>query len=293
VTNESKERITPGQIAVAIPCFNEAAAIATVISDFRAALPEAEIVVFDNNSSDGTGDIARSLGVQVVSVIEQGKGHAVRAAFAALTERDVLILTDGDGTYPASAARALIAPVLADAADMAVAAREPVKAARAMTMTRGIGNVLIRAGFRLLIGAPNRDLLSGYRAFNRHFREIVRLRSAGFEIETELASEAVARGLRVAEIPCPYHPRIAGTESKLRAFRDGCRIFRTILTQSLRMRPYRPLVLWLVPMFGLAILLHWGFAAAAWIGLVAMVTVLLADVRARRRALGGRAPLAR
>ena len=109
MTNDQK-------IAVAIPCFNEAAAIGTVIEQFRAALPGAEIVVFDNNSTDGTGAIARGLGVRVVDVPQQGKGHAVRAAFAALEEFDVVVLTDGDGTYPAEAAPLLIAPVLEELA---------------------------------------------------------------------------------------------------------------------------------------------------------------------------------
>src|SRR5436309_16018689 len=112
MTNDQK-------IAVAIPCFNEAAAIGTVIAQFRAALPDADIVVFDNNSTDGTGAIARGLGVRVVEVPQQGKGHAVRAAFAALDEFDVVLLTDGDGTYPAEAAPLLIAPVMEEVADMA------------------------------------------------------------------------------------------------------------------------------------------------------------------------------
>ena len=125
-----------------------------------------------------------------------------------------------------------------------------------MTLTRGFGNKLIRAAFRLLIGPGTTDLLSGYRAFNLRFRTTVELRSAGFEIETELASEAVARKLEVVEIPVPYHPRIAGTESKLRAFRDGRRILVTIVSQSLRLRPHRAFFAWLVPCFVLALTVH-------------------------------------
>ena len=219
------------RIAVAIPCFNEAAAIPTVVAQFRAALPEAEVVVFDNNSTDGTGDVARALGVRVVEVPRQGKGHAVRAAFAELAAFDIVLLTDGDGTYPADHAELLIAPVRDGVADMSVGARRPAAGAGAMTITRGLGNVLIRAAFRLLIGPGTTDLLSGYRAFNRRFRTSVPLRSAGFEIETELASEAVARRLTVVEVPIVYHPRIAGTESKLRALRDGWRILLTIVAR--------------------------------------------------------------
>jgi glycosyltransferase involved in cell wall biosynthesis len=275
----------PARIAVAIPCYNEAAAIATVVAQFRAALPDAEIVVYDNNSTDGTGDIARGLGVRVVPVPRQGKGHAVRTAFADLSEVDVIVLTDGDGTYPALAAPLLIAPLLVGAADMAVGARQPTPGAGAMTLIRGLGNKLIRAAFWLLIGPGTTDLLSGYRAFNHRFCKTVQLRSAGFEIETELASEAVARKLRAVEIPIPYHPRIAGTESKLRAFRDGRRILVTIVSQSLRLRPHRVLLAWLLPCSVLALTIHWGFAAAGGLGLIALWGLLLIDIRARRLAM--------
>ena len=140
MTNPDRGRASSARIAVAIPCYNEAAAIATVVAQFRAALPEAEIVVFDNNSTDGTGEIARGLGVRVVAVPEQGKGHAVRAAFATLAEFDVVVLTDGDGTYPAEAAPLLVAPVLEGTADMAVGAAAAAAGAGAMTLTRGLGN---------------------------------------------------------------------------------------------------------------------------------------------------------
>jgi len=239
VPDSSEQRST---IAVAIPCYNEAAAVEAVVAAWRAALPGAEIVVFDNNSSDGTGAIARRLGVRVVEVRDQGKGHAVRAIFEDLADREVVVMVDGDGTYPADLAPILIEPVLAGRADMVVGARRPVASPGAMSPIRGAGNLLIGSAFRLLIGPGTRDLLSGYRVFGRHFREVVRPRSTGFEIEAELAGQAVARSLRVVEIPVPYHPRIAGTASKLRALRDGRRIVLAILAQSLRARPWRPLL---------------------------------------------------
>jgi hypothetical protein len=154
-----------------------------------------------------------------------------------------VVLVDGDGTYPADAARALLAPVLEGRADMAVGARRPVAEVGAMSPVRGIGNRLLRAAFRLLIGRGPGDLLSGYRVFSRRFLTTVSLRSTGFEIETELAALAVAHRLRVVEVPVAYHPRIAGTASKLRVGRDGARILFTILAQSVRLCPWRPLVL--------------------------------------------------
>ena len=159
------------RIAVAIPCYNEAAAVATVIAQWRAALPDAEIVIFDNNSTDGTGAIARALGVRVVEVPAQGKGHAVRAIFAALADREAVVMVDGDGTYPAEEVGPLLAPILDGTADMTVGARRPVAEAGAMSPVRGLGNVLIRSAFRLLIGPGPGDLLSGYRVFGRRFRD--------------------------------------------------------------------------------------------------------------------------
>ena len=274
MVSDSAERAA---IAVAIPCYNEAAAVEAVVAGWRLALPEAEIVVFDNNSTDGTGAIARRLGIRVVEVRDQGKGHVVRAIFEDLADRVAVVMVDGDGTYPADTVRALLAPVLSGQADMTVGARRPVAAAKAMSPIRGLGNLLIGTAFRALIGPGTRDLLSGYRVFGQRFRQVVRPRSSGFEIEAELSGQAVARGLRVVEIPVPYHPRIAGTESKLRAFRDGRRILLSILTQSLRFRPWRPLFLaatavamvgillesWPVVLVGSTLMVA-GIAPAAW-----------------------------
>ena len=231
------------RIAVGIPCYNEEAAIARVVADWRAALPAADVFVFDNNSTDDTASVARASGAQVIPVPEQGKGHAVRAIFRTLADRDAVILVDGDGTYPAAAIGELLPAVLAGRADMAVGARRPVAGEGAMTPLRRLGNLLIPTAFRLLVGRGTRDLLSGYRVFGPRFLREVKLRSPGFEIETELATEAVARHLRVVEVPVDYHPRIAGTTSKLRPVRDGARILRTIVVQSLRLRPWRPILL--------------------------------------------------
>ena len=236
---------TSKPIAVAIPCYNEAPAIVGLIARWRAALPSAEIIVFDNNSTDGTGTLAEAAGVRVVPVPRQGKGHAVRAIFEALGDRPAVVLTDGDGTYPPEEVEGLLAPVLRGEAAMSVGARRPVGGG-AMSPVRGLGNRLIRAAFRLLIGRGPGDLLSGYRVFGPRFLQAVRPRSSGFEIETELTGAAVAMGLPVAEVPVSYHPRVAGTASKLRAGRDGLRILATILALSARLRPLRLLALVLI-----------------------------------------------
>lgn len=244
------------RIAVAIPCFNEAAAIAGVVLGFRAALPEAEIVVFDNNSTDRTGEIAQENGAGVELVRDQGKGYAVQAIFARFADYDAVLIADGDGTYPPESARELLAPVLDGVAEMTVGARKPIAEEGAMSPVRGLGNVLIRSAFRVLIGKGPGDMLSGYRAFSRKFLHEFRPRSGGFEIETELTGAAVAGGFRVVEIATPYHPRVAGTESKLRAFRDGTRILRMILGLAISLRPAR--------LMGLGFAAGIAVAATAW-----------------------------
>lgn len=266
---------------MAIPCLDEAGAIAAVVAAWRGALPEAEVVVFDNGSTDGTGAIARGLGVRVVDVPERGKGHAVRAIFRELADRPAVVMTDGDGTYPADAVRALLAPILADRADMAVGARRPAAGDHAMSATHAMGNLAITAAFAVLVGPGGRDLLSGYRVFGPRFLGAVRPRSSGFEIEAELSGEAVGRGLRVAEVPVSYHPRIAGTASKLRAARDGLRILGTIVGQGLRHRPWRPLLLLAAPIAaaGLALGSAPVALAAATVAVLAVVPFAWATTR--------------
>lgn len=230
-------------VAVAIPCYNEAAAIAAVVHEWKAALPAASIVVFDNASSDASAQLARDAGATVVGVAAKGKGNVVRAIFDRLGDRPAVVMIDGDGTYPASVVGPLLNAVLEGRADMAVGARRPEAESGAMSPVRGLGNLLIGGAFRVLIGRGTTDLLSGYRVFGPGYLAVVRPRSSGFEIETELASEAVARGLRVVELPTPYRKRHEGTVSKLSAARDGSRILAMIVRQSCRLRPWRPLVL--------------------------------------------------
>ena len=194
------------RVAVAIPCFNEAAAIAAVVAQWRAALPDAEIVVFDNNSTDGTGALARSLGVRVVEVPMQGKGHAVRAIFENLRDRDAVVLVDGDGTYPAEHVGPLLKPVLAGEADMAVGARRPVAELGAMTPVRGLGNLLIGAVFRVLIGPGTGDLLSGYRVFGPRFLKAFTPRSAGSRSRPSCRARRSPGGCGWSRSQCPTAP---------------------------------------------------------------------------------------
>ncbi len=279
VTNEPAAE-NPPRIAVAIPCFNEAPAIGPVIDQFRSALPGAEIVVFDNNSTDGSRQVALERGVRVEAVAAQGKGHVVRAAFSLLGDRDAVLLVDGDGTYPAEAAPLLIAPVLDATVDMVVGARQPELGAGAMSPVRGLGNLLIRTAFRLLIGKGTGDLLSGYRAFSPRFLRTASLRSEGFEIETELAIEAVSRKLQTLEVSVPYRPRIAGTVSKLHAFRDGRRILQTIVVHGLRRDPARVILVYCA---GVGCLLVVGstldrFWKFPWISAIWLVLMVLGFV---------------
>jgi hypothetical protein len=265
-------------IAVAVPCYNEAAAIAAVIDAWRRSLPEAEIVVFDNNSTDGTGTIARELGVRVIEVPRQGKGHAVRAIFREFADRDAIILVDGDGTYPAESARELLEPILKGFADMTIGARRPIEGANAMSPVRGIGNILIRATFAILIGEGPGDLLSGYRVFGGKAIRMLDLRSSGFEIEAQIACLATANGLRIVEIAIPYYPRIEGTVSKLSAPRDGVRIVATIARLGLRTRPWIILGLFSLSFFALYLVFHKksllvGAAINAIVGLGSLIAI--------------------
>ena len=248
------------RIAVALPCYNEAAAVGRVVEDFRLRLPGAEVVVFDNASDDGTAAIAAAAGARVVPVPDRGKGFAVRAAFATLRDFDAVLMADGDGTYPAEEAARMIEPVLSGRAETVVGARRPVAGAQAMAPVRALGNVLIRGAFRAFIGPGAGDLLSGYRAFSRRFVREVRLRSEGFEVETELAVLTAALGLAAAEVEVPYRPRIEGTESKLRAFRDGRRILATIVREGFRLRPLRASAVVAAAVAAPAALGYWSFA---------------------------------
>ncbi len=215
------------RLAVLMPCFNEEAAIAKVVADFRAALPEAVIYVYDNNSTDRTAEVARAAGALVRRELHQGKGNVVRRMFADV-DADIYILVDGDATYDAPCARAMLARLREDRLDMVVAARVE-KDAGAYRPGHRTGNRLLTWFFATVFGATFSDILSGYRVFSRRFVKSFPVLSRGFEIETELAVHALELELPVAEMPTPYYARPQGSVSKLSTWRDGLRILGTIL----------------------------------------------------------------
>jgi glycosyltransferase involved in cell wall biosynthesis len=223
------------RIAVLIPCYNEEAAIATVVADFRSALPEADIYVYDNNSRDRTVEIARGAGAIVRSETLQGKGRVVRRMFAEV-EADIYILVDGDATYDAPSARAMAARIVTDRLDMVVGARVDQDKA-AYRRGHRFGNRILTAFVADVFGKTFTDILSGYRAFSRRFVKSFPVLSGGFEIETELTVHALELELPVAEIETPYYARPEGSHSKLNSWRDGVRILATIVKLYRSERP--------------------------------------------------------
>ena len=242
------------RVAVVIPCYNEAIAIGTVVADFRAALPQAAIHVFDNNSRDGTAAVAAVAGAVVHRVAMQGKGHVVRRMFADV-EADAYVMVDGDDTYAAACAPAMLERLFADRLDMVVAVREPVHG-EVHRPGHAFGNAMLSGFLSGLFGRSCTDILSGYRAFSRRFAKSFPVLSSGFEIETELTVHALELRLPVAEVATPFKQRPEGSMSKLSTFRDGWRILGTMLRLFSAERP----------------LLFYGVAAV----LLASLSVLLA-----------------
>lgn len=224
------------RIAVILPCHNEAGAIARVIDDFREALPEAVIYVYDNNSNDSTVETARQHGAILRHERRQGKGHVVRRMFADI-EADIYILADGDGTYHAASSSTMVDCLLADNLDMVVGIREEGAGEGRYRRGHQFGNRLFTRIVRLLFGDQFSDILSGYRVMSRRFVKSFPAITQGFEIEAQLAIHALDLGLPCTEISTPYAVRPAGTQSKLRTWRDGTRILLAILRLFKETRP--------------------------------------------------------
>ena len=225
------------RVAVLVPCFNEEAAVATVVAGFRKALPSATIYVYDNNSSDRTVAVARAAGAEVRGERRQGKGHVVRRMFADV-DADVYVLVDGDATYDAPSAPRMIERLVNDHLDMVVGLRvDQVQAA--YRPGHRTGNRMLTGFLSSVFGQAFKDILSGYRVFSRRVVKSFPVLSDGFEIETELTVHALELAMPVAEIETPYYARPEGSVSKLNTWRDGFRILGTILKLYRSEKPLR------------------------------------------------------
>ncbi len=216
------------RIAVLLPCYNEAPTIAKVVRDFRAALPEAAIYVYDNNSTDDTARIAREAGAQVRFEKRQGKGYVI-ATMLAEVEADYYLMADGDDTYPADSARDLLRPVFEGRADMVVGQRLATYEDASFRPLHLWGNRLVRDLINLIFSAKLKDILSGYRAFTREVALQLPVVASGFDVETEMTLQLLFRRMVIHEIPIAYGVRPAGSVSKLRTYSDGLRVLMKIL----------------------------------------------------------------
>ena len=229
------ERIGSSDLAVLIPCFNEAVALPSVIADFRDAFPDATIYVYDNNSSDGSAEVARRCGAQVRQETQQGKGNVVRRMFADV-DADVYLLVDGDDTYSAKTGPAMVRLLLEQRLDMVVARRISADAS-SYRFGHQLGNRTFTGIVGWLFGSRVSDMLSGYRVLSRRFVKSFPALSTGFEIETELTVHALSLNIPLGEIPSEYTGRPAASESKLHTVRDGARILLLILRLTKAEKP--------------------------------------------------------
>jgi glycosyltransferase involved in cell wall biosynthesis len=227
----------PPLVVVVVPCHNEAATAGKVVRDFRAALPEAQVLVVDNASTDATAETARQAGARVVSEPRAGKGFALLAGFREAKGADYFVMVDGDDTYPAEDVAKLLLAARAGA-DMVVGTRLAGAEQGAFRAGHSLGNRLFNLLVRVLFGVRTCDLFSGYRVLSRRFLETTPLIARGFEVEAELALQAVVQGYRTVEVPIRYRARPEESPSKLHTYRDGYRILVAIL---MFFRDYRPL----------------------------------------------------
>lgn len=247
------------KVAVLVPCYNEEAAIGTVVADFKRALPEATVYVYDNNSRDMTLERAVMAGAVARREPLQGKGHVVRRMFSDV-EADVYVLVDGDATYHAPSASAMVQLLVRERLDMVVGTRIE-QSDLAYRSGHRFGNAALTGVVALLFGNRFTDMLSGYRVFSRRYVKSFPALSKGFEIETELTVHALELSMPVAELATPYGARPKGSASKLSTYRDGFRIGRTILRLFAQEQPFKCFSL--------------GAAALALIALVLAVPIVL------------------
>ena len=224
-------------IAVLIPCYNEAKTIAKVVRDYRAALPEADIYVYDNNSTDHTDDIAREAGAIVRYEYRQGKGNVIRSMFREI-DADCYLMIDGDDTYPAENAREMVNLVLERKVDMVVGDR---LSATYYTENKrpfhNMGNWLVKGLVNTIFKGSVSDIMTGYRAFSYQFAKSFPVLSQGFEIETEMTIHALDKNLSVQSVQVEYRDRPADSPSKLNTYSDGMKVLRTIVRLYKEYRP--------------------------------------------------------
>ena len=239
------------KIAVLLPCYNEASTIAKVVTDFRAALPEADIYVYDNNSTDGTAQAAQLAGAIVRHEPVQGKGNVIRRMFREV-EADCYLMADGDDTYPAEQARQMVTPVLEEHVDMVIGDRlSSTYFEQNKRPFHNGGNRVVRWLIRRFWHTDIHDIMTGYRAFSRTFVKNFPVMSGNFEIETEMTIHALDRRFLLREVPVAYRDRPQGSVSKLNTFSDGISVLKTIV---LLYKEYRPLRFfsWLAAFLSLA-----------------------------------------
>ncbi len=224
-------------VAVLIPCYNESKTIEKVVKDYRKALPDADIYVYDNNSTDGTDVIAKKAGAIVKYEYRQGKGNVIRSMFRDI-DADCYLMIDGDDTYPAENAKAMCDAVLEGRADMVIGDRlSSTYFEENKRPFHNFGNVLVRKLINFIFKNNIKDIMTGYRAFSYDFVKGFPVLSKGFEIETEMTIHAVDKNFKLLEMPVEYRDRPAGSESKLNTVSDGIKVLRTIATLFKEYRP--------------------------------------------------------
>ncbi|MCI2182368.1 MAG: glycosyltransferase family 2 protein [Bifidobacterium psychraerophilum] len=236
------KQLEKSDVAVIIPCFNEAITIEKVVKDFRTALPLATVYVYDNNSSDNTAEIAAKAGAVVRREPRQGKGNVVRAMFNEI-DADAYIMVDGDDTYPAESAPEMVKKILGGY-DMVIGDRlSSTYFEQNKRAFHGFGNKLVRWAINAMFNSEVQDIMTGYRAFSRQFVKTYPCLSKGFEIETEMTIHSLDKNVRICELPVQYRDRPEGSESKLDTIGDGIKVLSTIFHM---IREYKPL-----PFFGI------------------------------------------
>lgn len=248
------------KIAILIPCYNESKTIKKVVTDFKRELPEATIYVYDNNSSDGTDEIARNAGAVVRYEYQQGKGNVIRRMFAEV-DADCYVMVDGDDTYPANQVREMVNKVLDRQVDMVVGDRlSSTYFEENKRPFHNLGNSLVRGSINTLFKNDIKDIMTGYRAFSYRFVKTFPVLSKGFEIETEMSIHAIDKNMFVENVVIEYKDRPEGSESKLNTYSDGFKVLKTI---ARLFRTYRPM-----GYFGMISLLLLVLAAVFFIPIV-------------------------